>query len=146
MNADPITLGHRVMLQFRLCLRDGTVVDQSHGGEPLTITMGQGDLISGLEQCLLGLRVGERGHFELTASDAYGSRLESNIRGVPRDGFPPDMVVEPGMVVGFMLPSGEEVPGTVMTVGDADVMVDFSHPLAGHDLVFDVEIMSVGSA
>ncbi len=145
MTDGPITDGCRVTLHFSLHLRDGTLVDQSHDGEPLTVVIGKGELIAGLERCLLGLRVGERGHFELAASDDYGSRADENIHLIPRNDFPAEFKVEPGMVVGFTLPSGEEVPGMVRTVSDAGVVIDFSHPLAGHDLVFDVEILSVES-
>ncbi len=60
-----------------------------------------------------------------------------------RDEFPPEMGLEPGMVVGFTLPSGEEVAGTVLEVMEHEVTVDFSHPLAGRDLVWEVEILEV---
>ncbi len=145
MTVRPIAAGSRVTLHFSLHLRDGTLVDESRGGAPLVVTIGQGELVAGLEQCLLGLRAGDRRNFEIAAGDAYGPSLNNNIQSLPRDAFPPDMDIKPGMVVGFELPSGEEVPGTVVSMGDADVVIDFSHPLAGHDLVFDVEILSVES-
>jgi FKBP-type peptidyl-prolyl cis-trans isomerase SlpA len=64
---------------------------------------------------------------------------------MPRSDFPIDMSLEPGIVVAFDLPSGDEVPGTVVEVSEHEVQVDFSHPLAGHDLVFEVEILEVAA-
>ncbi|MHB8455665.1 MAG: FKBP-type peptidyl-prolyl cis-trans isomerase [Acidiferrobacterales bacterium] len=143
MTGEMIAPGSRVALHFSLHLRGETLVDESRGGDPLVVTIGQGDLDTGLEQRLLGLQAGDRRHFEIAAGEAYGPRLGDNIHNLRRDGFPKDMDIKPGMVVGFELPSGEEVPGTVITAGETEVVIDFSHPLAGHDLVFDVEILSV---
>ncbi len=138
-----VTEGCLVTLQFVLQLGDGTLVDRSDESEPLTLTVGRGNLAAGLERCLIGLHAGDKRHFEVAASDAYGPRLAENVRILPRSHFPAEMALEPGTVIGFTLPTGEEVPGRIMATEDADVAVDFSHPLAGHDLVFDVEIISV---
>lgn len=138
-----VTEGCRVTLDFSLILRDGTLVDHSRDGEPLTITIGRDELVAGLEQRLLGLCPGDKRHFEIPAADAYGPRLEENIQVVPREHFPPELVAEPGVIMGFTLPSGEEVPGRIMAIDDVEATVDFSHPLAGHDLVLDVEILAV---
>ncbi|MHB8428408.1 MAG: FKBP-type peptidyl-prolyl cis-trans isomerase [Acidiferrobacterales bacterium] len=146
MTACAVAEGCRVTLDFRLLLRDGTLVDCSSDGEPLTIIIGGGDLVAGLEQRLLGLHSGDKRRFEIPAADAYGSRLEDNIHVLPRAHFLPGMGIVPGSVVEFTLPTGEEILGRIMTVEDAEVVVDFSHPLAGHDLVLDVEILAVEHA
>ncbi len=143
MTIHQVLEGCRVTLNFSLLLRNGTLVDHTGDGEPLTITIGKGELVAGLEQRLLGLCPGDKRHFEIPAADGYGPRLEENIQVVPREHFPPDLVAEPGAIIGFTLPTGEEVPGRIMTIDDAEVTVDFSHPLAGHDLVLDVEILAV---
>ncbi|MDA8363303.1 MAG: peptidylprolyl isomerase [Gammaproteobacteria bacterium] len=135
--------GCRVTLHFVLLLSDGTLVDRSDEGEPLTITLGRNDLTAGLEHCLLGLHPGDKRRFDIPAAQAYGLRLAENVHVIPRTQFPPQMGLEPGTVIEFSMPTGEEVPGTVMAVADTEVAVDFSHPLAGHDLVFDVEILAV---
>ncbi len=143
MTARVVAEGCRVTLHFILQLCDGTLVDLSGEGEPLTITIGQGDLAAGLERRLLGLSAGDKRHFEVAAIDAYGPRREENIHVIPREQFPPELAVEPGSVVEFTLPTGEEMPGMIMSVEETEVTVDFSHPLAGHDLVLDVEILAV---
>jgi len=60
-----------------------------------------------------------------------------------RSDFPADLALETGQVLGFVMPSGEEVPGLIVSVSDTEVIVDFSHPLAGRDLIFDVEVLTV---
>jgi FKBP-type peptidyl-prolyl cis-trans isomerase 2 len=139
----PISRGSRVTLHFTLELADGTEVDTSMGGEPHVVTIGSGEFIEALENCLLGLKAGEKGHFEIGAEKAFGLPAEDSVQQLSRDMFPPDLEVEPGQVIGFNTPDGNEVLGTVMAINDNDVWVDFAHPLAGHDLVFDVEILSV---
>lgn len=129
--------GDSVTFDFSLTLADGTVIDES-GDEPLSIVIGRGDLFEYLEQCLLGLSVGEHRRFKISADHAAG-----NTETLPRSQFPREIDLEPGLVIAFEMPSGEEVAGTVVDVQDEQVVIDFTHPLAGRDLVFDVTIRSV---
>jgi FKBP-type peptidyl-prolyl cis-trans isomerase SlpA len=137
--------GSRVTLHYTLSLKDGTVVDSTNGAEPATFTIGSGELIEVLERHLLGLAAGERRHFELAAGDTGGMPEADSLQRLPRTDFPADLEPEPGQVIGFTLPDGRELPGQVMSVSDNEVTIDFSHPLAGRDLIFDVEIVSVES-
>jgi FKBP-type peptidyl-prolyl cis-trans isomerase SlpA len=135
--------GSRVRLSFSLSLADGTLVDSAAPDAPLTITIGSGELIEALEHFLLGLSAGERRRFEIPAQQAFGPPQDDAIHTLPRSVFPPELAVEAGQVIGFAMPSGQETPGVVVAVAETEVTVDFSHPLAGHDLVFEVEILAV---
>jgi len=137
----PVTRGARVRMRFSLALADGTPVEAT-GVDPFDIVIGDGQLVDGLERCLLGLHAGERGHFELEPLDEFGPPGDPLLQRLPRSEFasPP----QPGAVIGFEGPAGDEVPGTIVEVTDEEVVVDFAHPLAGHPLVFDVEIIEVG--
>jgi FKBP-type peptidyl-prolyl cis-trans isomerase SlpA len=135
--------GSRVSLHFRLSLADGTLAEASAPGEPWTVTLGRGDLLEALERCLLGLRAGEHRRYEIPALEAYGSARDDAIHTLPRSAFPPELGVEVGQVIGFTTPVGDEIPGRVQDVTETEVTVDFCHPLAGHDLVFEVEILAV---
>lgn len=135
--------GSRVSLHFRLCLADGTLAEASAPGAPWTVTVGGGDMIDALERCLLGLRAGERRRCEIPALEAFGAASDDAIHSVPRSAFPAELAVEAGQVIGFTTPAGQEVPGRVLDVTETEVTMDFSHPLAGHDLVFEVEILAV---
>ena len=135
--------GSRVTLQYTLSLADGTVVDSTHAGEPATYTVGNGELIAFLEQRLLGLKAGERRHFEISATESQMPAHADAVQSLSRRDFPADMTLAPGQVIGFETPNGQEVPGLIVRVSGTEVVVDFSHPLAGRDLIFDVEILAI---
>lgn len=139
----PIQPGSRVTLHYTLALADGTVVDSTDGGAPATVVIGSGELVDFLEGRLLGLETGTRWHFAINASETRGQFAPETVQRLPRTDFPADMDLKPGEVIGFETPGGEEVPGLVIEATDTEIVVDFSHPLAGRDLMFDVEIVAV---
>lgn len=141
-----IAPGSRVTLHYRLQLADGTPVDSTRDGEPATFVIGSGELIDLLESRLLGLTAGEHRHVELSASETRLLASGEATQRLPRADFPPALGIQVGQVIGFDLPGGQEIAGLVLEVTDQDVLVDFSHPLAGRDLIFDVEIVSVEPA
>lgn len=130
-------------MHFSLSLADGTVADSTREGEPLRFVMGDGTLIEGLELVLYGLKEGDQQCLSIEPRDAFGFPDEENIHTMPRSEFPADMQLEVGMIIGFSTPSGEEVPGAIQEIKDDEVVVDFNHPLAGHEVIFDVEILEV---
>ena len=140
-----IQLGSRVTLHYTLGLADGTVVDSTHPGEPATFTLGNGELVEILEQRLLGLQAGDRRHFEISSAQSQMPSNAESLQTLARSDFPQELMLEPGQVIGFETPGGQEIPGLIVSVSATEVRVDFSHPLAGRDLVFDVEILAVES-
>ena len=143
-----LTIGHgcEVTMHFTLALEDGTVADASIDGEPMTFTIGDGTLIEGLEMVLYGLKVGEKQSLSIEPRDTFGFPDPENIHSMPRNEFSDDLQIEEGMIIGFSTPSGEEIPGAIMEINDDEVKVDFNHPLAGHEVVFSVEIVDIKPA
>lgn len=141
-----IGAGTAVTLHYRIALEDGTEVDSTFGQEPLTFAVGDGTLVHGLEQVLYGLEEGAQRTFLVGPDQAFGQRDETSVHTLPRSDFAPDMPLEPGFILGFDTPSGEEIPGTVLEVGEEEVRVDFNHPLAGRNIVFEVRILAVSSS
>ncbi len=139
-----IETGSHVTLHYTLSLADGHIVETTRDSAPATHVIGAGNWLAMLEDRLLGLAAGDVRRFEIAAAEV-GAPEAPEPQVMARDEFPPEMRLEPGMVVGFTLPSGEEVAGTVLEVTAHEVTVDFSHPLAGRDLVWEVEILSVKS-
>jgi len=139
----PIGVGSTVTLHLSLALEDGTVAESTFGEAPLTFTMGDGTLVHGLELGLYGLRPGDRQRLELYPEQAFGLHDPENIHTMPRSEFSPEIALEPGLIIGFDTPNGDEVPGAIVSVGEDTVEVDFNHPLAGHMVIFDVEILDV---
>jgi len=144
VNSPKIQPGSRVSLHFRLMLEDSTVVDSSYDNdEPLSLVVGDGTLIESLEATLMGLAPGAKQSAQLAPENAYGFTDESNIHTMKRSEFDASLKLEPGVVIGFDAPSGEQVSGTIVDVVEQDVRVDFSHPLANRTVIFEVEILKV---
>lgn len=138
--------GCEVTMHYRLSLPDGTIADETEEGDALTFTMGDGTLIQGLELALLGLKEGEKQCLAIDPRDAFGFADDENVHSMPRSEFADDMNIEPGMIVAFSTPAGQEVPGTIKEISDDTVTVDFNHPLAGFEVTFDVEILAIKPA
>lgn len=131
-------------MHYSVTLDDGTVADTSRDDEPLRFVIGDGSLIDTLERRLYGLCAGDKRTFRLAPHEAFGFSDMDNVHRLPRADFPDDLPLEPGTIIGFDTPSGEEVPGTLQEVGEEEVVVDFNHPLAGYEITFDVDILEVG--
>jgi len=143
---EAIQAGSSVLINYTLAIEDGTVVESTDGTDPLRFSLGDGTLIEGLEAVLLGMKVGERQCMQLEAVEAFGFADETNVHMLTRDKFPEDMPLEKDLIIGFTTPSGEEIPGRIMDMPDDElVIVDFNHPLAGHAITFDVEVMAIGA-
>ncbi|HEC17799.1 MAG TPA: FKBP-type peptidyl-prolyl cis-trans isomerase [Gammaproteobacteria bacterium] len=135
--------GSEVVMHFTITLEDGTVAETSVGEEPLRFVMGDSTLVEGMELALFGLKAGDKQSLRIGPETAYGFPDPENVQAMDRADFPEDMDLKPGLIVSFALPDGEEYPGMITEVGDNEVMVDFNHPLAGHEILFDVEILEV---
>jgi len=134
----------KVTMHYSLSLEDGTLVDSTFGaGEPLTFAMGDGTLIPGLEYAVIGLKKGDRQSLNIGPDVGFGYRDEAAIQEMSRSSFGSEMELKPGVVIEFDSPAGIQVPGTVLEVSEDTVKVDFSHPLAGRTVIFNVEIVDV---
>lgn len=126
---------------------EGEQIDSSAGDEPLYILEGAQQIVPGLERAVVGMKVGERKTVPVKAAEGYGEHDPRLVMEVGKDQFPPGTELEVGDQFGV---EGEsEDDGTVFTVvevnGDS-LTVDGNHPLAGQDLVFDVEIVEIREA
>jgi peptidylprolyl isomerase len=135
--------GDTVRVHYTGRLQDGTVFDSSEGQEPLQFTLGQGQLIPGFEQGVLGLEAGESTTLNIPAEEAYGPHRPDLVVDMPRDTVPPDMELEVGMVVQVSGPDGGVTEATVVELTDTTVTLDANHFLAGQDLIFDIEVVEV---
>ena len=140
--ASRVEPGSRITLHYTLSFADGRVVETTRDTGPATHVLGAGDWLAVLEDRLLGLVAGDSRRFEIGAGEV-GAPDAPAPQVLPREEFPPEIRLKPGLVVGFTLPSGEEVAGTVREATAREVTVDFTHPLAGRALVWEVEILEV---
>ncbi len=123
----------------------GEVFDTNVGGQPLPFLVGYRNMIEGFEHELMGASVGESRSFTLTPERAYGHRDDSAFQEIPRDQFPSEMEIEPGMVMAAHSDQGP-VQFTIAAVDGDTVSVDFNHQMAGKTLHFEVEVNSVRDA
>lgn len=143
MNTHSVGKGMRVTLNFSLSLKDGAVVDSTFDKMPASLDVGDGSLPEGFESYIMGLKAGDRESYEVPPENAFGQANPSNRQTFKRSDFDKEMLLEPGLMVSFADASNSELPGVVHSVDDDEVVIDFNHPLAGHDLIFEVEIIDV---
>jgi FKBP-type peptidyl-prolyl cis-trans isomerase SlpA len=135
--------GDRVRLHFALLLETGEEVDTTRRGKPASLVVGDGSLLPGFEDALIGLTAGADEQLVLEPESAFGAHRTENVQLLRRDRFDPELTLEAGLMVSFAGPGGE-LPGVVRRVMEDTVEVDFNHPLAGRRIVFDVSILAVG--
>lgn len=135
--------GDSVRIHYTGKLEDGTVFDSSAGREPLEFTIGGGQVIPGFEEAVLGMRTGESKNVTIPVDKAYGERNEHMIIEVPRSQVPPDLNPELDQKLQMGGPNGELVVVTVVGLNDEAITLDANPPLAGKDLVFDLELVSI---
>lgn len=134
--------GTRVTMTYRLTLADGTPVDSSDD-EAEIFVIGEGELSAGLESRIADVTPGTSAVFHLQPGEAYEEPDPGNVTSMALADFPDELAIEPGNVVAFAMPSGDEVPGTIMEISDDIVVVDFNHPLAGRELIFEVAVLEL---
>lgn len=144
--ADQINLNSLVLMHYSIAMTNGTVIESSYDDEPLKVTMGSGQLTDGMELAIIGLEEGAEQTLTLTPEQCFGERDEANIHDMPLTEFTDDLKPETGLTFNFGTDDGQEILGTIRTVKDDKVEVDFNHPLAGHSLVFSVHILGINNA
>ncbi len=134
--------GARITLHFSLKLKStGEVIDSTFEGEPGTFDFGDGTLPGGFEGLIQGMQAGERKLFEVPPEKAFGQPNPNNIQYFKPKDFEDPSSLKPGMVFSFADAANSELPGVIKSVSEDEVAVDFNHPLAGSDLLFEVEII-----
>lgn len=137
--------GDTVKVHYTGKLKDGTQFDSSQGREPLEFTIDEGKIIPGFEQAVIGMSPGEHKTVVIPEAQAYGPRREEAVQEAPKSALPPE--IEPELQVGMQLqannPQGQPMILTVTGIGDESITLDANHPLAGQDLVFDLELVEI---
>lgn len=138
--------GDTVKVHYHGKLTNGTTFDSSAGREPLEFEVGSGMVIPGFDDGVTGMVIGDKKTIHIPADQAYGQKEEHMIMEFPRDRFPADMVPEVGMQLNMSNGSGQNFPVVITEVREAEVVLDANHPLAGEDLIFDLELVSINGA
>lgn len=142
--AETATTGQTVAIHYTGKLEDGTVFDSSEGRDPLRFTLGEGRVIPGFEQAVVGMEPGDAKTITIPAEEAYGERREDLIIEVEKDRLPDEIDPQVGQQLQLHQANGQPVPVVISAMTDETITVDANHPLAGRTLVFDVELVEVG--
>src|SRR5210317_632456 len=132
-----------VAIDYTLTLESGQEIDKSPEGEPLGFIAGTGQIIPGLEKALMGRAAGDSAKLVVEPEDAYGPVKDDLFQDIPKDQFPADVEVKPGMAFEAQGPQGPFMI-TVTKINDNDtITIDLNHPMAGKQLHFDVNVVEV---
>jgi peptidylprolyl isomerase len=135
--------GNTVKIHYTGKLTDGTVFDTSDGREPLQFELGSGQIIPGLDKAMRGMAVGDTKTVAIAVDEAYGPHHPEGVHVVERDTFPPEVDVQLGNRLQASGQNGNVIHLTIVAADDQTVTLDANHPLAGKDLVFDVELVAI---
>jgi peptidylprolyl isomerase len=133
--------GDVVRIHYTGKLADGTPVDTSRQGEPVEFEVGAGQILPGIDNHVQGMSVGERSTVTVPAAEAFGPHDETRVQKLPRSAFPADIQLAIGSRLQANTQDGQTIALTVVALDDEQATVDANHPLAGEDLVFDIEVI-----
>jgi FKBP-type peptidyl-prolyl cis-trans isomerase 2 len=135
--------GDTVRVHYTGTLADGTQFDSSRGGQPLELTLGAGMVIPGFENAVLGMSSGESKSVAIPVEDAYGPRRAELAQEAPRSAIPDHITLAVGMMLHAQGPQGQQLTFQVTDFDDETVTLDGNHPLAGQDLIFELELVEI---
>jgi FKBP-type peptidyl-prolyl cis-trans isomerase SlpA len=130
-------------MHFSLTFPEGTEILSTYSDQPLDFTFGDNTMEPMLEFALLGLRAGEEQELLVSGDDVYGPRQDSLIHWLDKGAFAANQSLNPGEIIAFTTPEGEELAGTVVHTDNQRVQIDFNHPLSGKSFHYRVTILAV---
>lgn len=136
--------GDKVSIHYTGTLSDGSTFDSSAGRDPLEFTVGSGQVIPGFDAAVTGMTVGEKKTVTIPADQAYGQADPRAIQVIPRDNIPADIPLEVGLQLQASGPGGQVMVVVVKEITETEVTLDANHRLAGEDLTFALELVSIG--
>ena len=139
--------GDTVKINYVGKLEDGTIFDESklHDG-PLEFKVGDKKLLPEFENAVVGMTVGQTKTITIKSDDAYGARKEELVQKVNRNQLPADMEPKIGQQLRAKRDDDNEIIVTVVGIDETEITIDVTHPLAGKDLAFDIELLEIKEA
>jgi peptidylprolyl isomerase len=132
-----------VLVHYTGKLKDGSVFDSTEGREPIRFTVGSGELISGFDRSVAGMAVGEKKSVQLESQEAFGDYRDDMVFKVKREELGPEINNGEDMELRMRTADGNSIPARIIEVAAEEVTIDVNHPLAGQDLVFELELAEI---
>ena len=135
--------GDKVKVHYHGKLLSGETFDSSAGREPLEFEIGSGSVIKGFDEGVKGMSVGDKKTISIPVDEAYGPHRPEMLIEFPKEKFPAEMSIEVGMPLMMHNGAGQQFQVTIAEIKEESVILDANHPLAGEELVFDIELVEI---
>ena len=135
--------GDKVKVHYHGKLTNGETFDSSAGREPLEFEVGGGMVIKGFDKGVTGMSVGDKRTINIPFDEAYGPRNPEMLIEIPKENFPKELDLEIGLPLMVNNDSGQNFQVVVSQIKETSVILDANHPLAGEDLIFDLELVEI---
>ncbi len=135
--------GDRVKVHYTGMLEDGRVFDSSVDREPLEFTLGQGEVIPGFEEAVMGMQPDESKTTMIPSEKAYGPHNPDMVVTVDRERLPEDLDPKVGQALQMRQGEGRTIMVTITDLSESTITLDANHPLAGEDLTFDIQLVEI---
>ena len=135
--------GDKVKVHYHGKLTSGETFDSSEGRQPLEFEVGSGMVIKGFDDGVTGMKVGEKKTINILAEEAYGEINPDMLIEYPRSQFPENIELKEGIDLMMSSASGQQFQVKIAEIKDDVVVLDANHPLAGEELIFDIELVEI---
>jgi len=132
-----------VSVHYTGTLETGEVFDSSRERDPLSFTVGEGQMIPGFEKAVKGMKLNETKKITIAPEEAYGDAKPEMVQTITKEQLPPDLNVHVGQQLASQMPDGQQIVVTVTDVKDSEITIDANHPLAGKTLNFEIEVVKI---
>lgn len=144
----PVKKGDKVTVEYEGKFESGEVFDStSHGdhSHPLTFSAGQGEVVKGFDEAVVGMEEGGEKEITLKPDEAYGQHNPKLIQKLPKEKLPEGQEPRPGLILMLRSQQGHQIPAKITEVGDKEITIDLNHPLAGKTLIFKIKVTKINS-
>ena len=135
--------GDIVRVHYTGTLKDRTVFDSSIEREPMEFVLGQGKMIPGFENAIIGMKKGDKTTITLAPENAYGVHMKELEVEIPRSSLPPELEPREGMVLQGQSNKGNSMEAVIIEIKEDTIVLDTNHFLAGKDLTFEIELLEI---
>ncbi|PIE57633.1 MAG: FKBP-type peptidylprolyl isomerase [Desulfobulbus propionicus] len=144
----PVQFTDVVSVSYVAHLDSGEVVEQAPEDKPVQLQIGSGRILKAVEASMLGMEAGDIRQVRILEEDAYGPHYDALVHEIPKAIFGSDVSLKPGMILSLTYEKEghkQQVPATVLKVGEQKVTVDYNHPLAGKAITYTIKLHAIGS-
>lgn len=143
--AQQVKKGDTIRINYTGTLEGGEKFDSSEGREPLQFMVGEGRVIKGMDEGVIGMEVGKEKTIVAQPADAYGERQQELVQEIPKNALPEQLRAQAkeGMVLRLQDPTGRAMPARITKTSENTITLDLNHPLAGKVLNFTVKVVSI---